>query len=397
MQSNSKKPTQAVILAGGRGERLSPLTDKIPKPMVPFHGKPFLQYLIEYLRAEGFERVLLLLGYLPEKVVEYFGDGEKFGLHIEYSITDVTNETGLRLAAVRDRVDPVFFLMYCDNYCPLDTSSMWEQFCQCNVPAQITAYANTDKFTRSNLNVEGPMVMHYDKSRSAPNLNGVDIGFVFIKAEVLELLNDENLNFEKVVYPELVAKRQLAGYVTHHRYYSVGNLERLPGTEKFLKREPVVILDRDGVLNLKAPRGEYVTRPDDFQWLPGAKEGVSLLKKKGYKIVLVSNQAGIARGKMTEDDLQNIHQKMQNELAEDGGLIDAIYVCPHGWDDNCFCRKPKPGMLFQAQRDLAFDLSRVYFIGDDERDVEAGRAAGCKTYLFKEGDSLLRVSEELKL
>src|SRR5882757_4733148 len=101
ISSNSKKPKQAVILAGGRGERLAPLTNTIPKPMVPFHGKPFLQYLLEYLKNEGFERVLLLLGYLPETVVEYFGDGSKFGIQIEYSITEVKNETGPRLSAVR--------------------------------------------------------------------------------------------------------------------------------------------------------------------------------------------------------------------------------------------------------------------------------------------------------
>lgn len=395
MTALAKKPTQAVILAGGRGQRLAPITNTIPKPMVPFHGRPFLEYLLDYLKAEGFERVLLLLGYLSDSVIDYFGDGSRFGIQIEYSVTAVENETGPRLAAVRDRLDPEFFMLYCDNYCPLNTDELWTHFCTQKALAQITVYANTDHFTKDNLCLENGLITKYDKSRSAPHLQGVDIGFAFMRAEALDLLPNENLNFEKVVYPQLVEQKQLAGYLTHHRYYSVGNLERLPITEKFLKRNPVIILDRDGVLNRRSAKGEYVTKSADFHWINGSREAVAWLKKEGYTIILVSNQAGIARGIMNSQDLQEIHKKMQEDLAKLGGSIDAIYVCPHGWDENCFCRKPRPGMLFQAQREHAFDLSRVYFVGDDERDIIAGRAAGCKTYLFHDGESLLDVVKKL--
>lgn len=393
--TNIPKPTQAVILAGGRGERLLPITEKTPKPMVLFHGKPFLEYIIEYVKAEGFTEVLLLLGYLHEDVTQYFGDGSKFGIKIKYSVTDVSNETGPRLKAVKNMLDPIFFLMYCDNYCPVDTQKAWENFCSHDdVLAQVTAYSNLDNFTRNNLRIENDLVATYDKSRSENNLNGVDIGFAFMKSEILNYMPDENLNFEKIVYLKLVQEKKLAAFLVHHRYYSVGNLDRLPITEKFLKREPVVLLDRDGVLNVRVGKGEYVTEPADFHWLPGSIEAISLLKKQGYKVIVISNQAGIARGVMTEEKLQLIHNKMQNDLAKHDVQIDKIYYCPHGWDENCFCRKPKPGMLFQAQREFGFDLTRTYFIGDDERDVEAGLAAGSKVYLFKHEDSLLDVVQE---
>lgn len=390
-----QKPTQALILAGGRGTRLSPITDTIPKPMVEFHGRPFLEYLIEYLKEQGFQKIVLMLGYLPQTVIDYFGDGSKFGVQIEYSVTPVEDETGPRLRAVRNMVDPIFFLLYCDNYCPLNTDLMWDHFCKEDVLAQTTVYANTDKFTRNNLRINDGSIMNYDKSRTSQDLNGVDIGFAFLRSEVLDLIPDENINFEKEVYPKLVASKQLAGFLTHHRYYSVGNIERLPITEKFLKRDPVILLDRDGVLNKRAPPGEYVKNPNEFHWRERTKEGLLLLKEKGYRIAIISNQAGIARGQMTEENLVQIQEKMQADLKKLGIEIDAFYHCPHGWNDNCFCRKPNPGMLFQAQREMSFDLSRVYFIGDDERDVQAGQAAGCKTYLISEGESLLEVVKKL--
>lgn len=109
-------PTQAVILAGGRGTRMAPLTDTRPKPMIEIHGKPFLEYLIEMLRDRGVNRILLLLGYLPEVVQQYFGDGSRWGIKIEYSVTPIENETGPRLKAAMSQLDPYFLLMYCDNY-----------------------------------------------------------------------------------------------------------------------------------------------------------------------------------------------------------------------------------------------------------------------------------------
>jgi D-glycero-D-manno-heptose 1,7-bisphosphate phosphatase len=104
---------------------------------------------------------------------------------------------------------------------------------------------------------------------------------------------------------------------------------------------------------------------------------LGLFHRAGYRVIVVSNQAGIARGAMTEADLAAINLRMTTEAREAGGRIDAVYHCPHDWDAGCECRKPRPGMLFQAQRDFSLDLTRTTFIGDDERDGEAADAAGC--------------------
>lgn len=388
-----ERPRQVVILAGGRGTRLAPLTDTVPKPMIPFHGRPFLEYLMEMLREQGFERVLLLLGYRAAQVQEHFGDGSEFGVEIEYSVTSEEHDTGERVRLVRDRVDPVFLLMYCDNYWPMPFETMWQQFerfASGEVQAQVTVYRNRDGYTRHNLIVDGEKrVTLYDKTRSAPGLEGVDIGFLLMRREVLDLLPAGNVSLEKTLYPKLIESRQLAAFETDHRYYSVGSHERLPLTERFLRREKTILLDRDGVLNVKAPKAEYVCSWADWKWLPGSLEAMVLLRKAGFRLLVVSNQAGIARGRMSQSDLDDIHAHLEEELAAHGAAVERFYVCPHGWDEGCECRKPRPGMLFQAQRDFDLDLSRVFFVGDDERDVEAGEAAGCQTLLVGPDRSLL--------
>jgi histidinol-phosphate phosphatase family protein len=385
-----RRPTQAVILAGGLGERMRPLTDIRPKPMIEIHGKPFLEYNLEMLREQGFERVVLLLGYMPEAVQHYFGDGRRWDLRIEYSITAVEDNTGRRIKRAAHLLDDCFLLLYCDNYWPMRMADMWKRFAQSGAPAMLTIYRNADGYTKDSLRVdEDGFVAAFDKQRRAPNLKGVEISYGIFKKELLAMLPDDNVSFEDTLYPALAQQRKLAAYVTQHRYYSVGGIARLPLTEVFLARRPAVILDRDGVLNRKPPRANYVRRWEDFEWLPEAKEALRRLKAAGFRVIVVSNQAGVGRGAMTEADLLEIHRRMVREAVLADGRIDAIYYCPHNWDEGCECRKPKPGMLFQAQRDFNLDLSRTPFMGDDERDAQAAEAAGCPCVLISEQKPLL--------
>lgn len=383
---------QAVILAGGKGTRLLPLTKDRPKPMIEFHGRPFLEYLVQMLKDEGFEEILLLLGYLPEKIQKYFGDGSRHGIRIKYSVSNPENDTGLRIRLAKNLLEETFLLMYCDNYWPMQFEKMWSHFKSQDADAMVTVYMNRDSYTRNNIRIGNDgFVETYDKSRTSPGLQGVDIGFLILKKKVLKLLPEGNSHFEKCVYPLLADKHRLLAFPTEHRYYSVSSFERLDLTKEFLSGKPAIILDRDGVLNKKAGKAKYVRNWNEWEWLPGAIEAISLLKKNGYIVIIVSNQAGIARGAMTEEDLKRIHNSMLSELRKDGGNIDKIYYCPHGWDDGCECRKPKPGMIFQAQRDFYIDLTKTFFIGDDERDVQAGQSAGCKTLLVDEHNSLMKL------
>jgi len=357
--------------------------------MIPFHGRPFLEYLIELLHGQGFQRILLLLGYRAATIQDFFGRGNRWGVDIDYSVSSPDDDTGRRLRLAHAKIDPAFLLMYCDNYWPMCFDDLWVRYLSKNALVQLTVYANSDRYTRDNVTIgDNGVVLQYDRSRSATGLSGVDIGFAIVQREVLDLVPDENVSFEQSVYPELVRRGQLHAFITSHRYYSVGSHDRLELTRTFLTRRPTVILDRDGVLNRKMPAADYVRSWKDWEWLPGAREAVAMLKSAGFRIIIISNQAGIARGLMSTDDLTEIHHRMRADLREADGDIDAVYFCPHGWDEGCECRKPNPGLIFAAQRDFSLDLSRTLFIGDDERDEQAAKAAGCPS---------VRVTDDVRL
>jgi len=391
-----ERPRQAIILAGGRGTRLGELTAHRPKAMVEIHGKPFLAYLVEMLREQGFQRLLLLLGYLPEVIQDYFKDGRDWGIKIEYSVTQPDDLTCHRMKVAKSMIEPCFLLMYCDNYWPLQMNKMWEKFVAAKVPAMTTVYSNKDKYSKDRVLVgKDDCIEIFDRAPTTPGLQGVEISYAILMKEVLDLMPQQDELFEQAVYPSLVKQRKLLAYVTDHRYYSVGSAERLPLTQSFLSRDPTIILDRDGVLNKKPQKAEYVRKWEEFEWLPGAKESLRLFAKAGYRTIIVSNQAGIARQEMSEEDLLRIHDRMQIEVLRAEGRIDQIYYCKHGWDEGCDCRKPKPGMLFQAQRDFSLDLTRTVFIGDDDRDGQAAAAAGCPYFQVNDEISLLDITNKL--
>jgi D-glycero-D-manno-heptose 1,7-bisphosphate phosphatase len=153
---------------------------------------------------------------------------------------------------------------------------------------------------------------------------------------------------------------------------------------------PALFLDRDGVLNVD--RG-YVHRIEDFEWIAGAPEAVAAFNRRGWWVIVVTNQSGVARGLYTEDDMERLHAHMQAELAARGARLDRIYHCPFHEDGlieryrrDSFDRKPRPGMLLRAMADFPVDRSRSFLIGDKQADVEAAQAAGIEGFLFAGGD-----------
>jgi D-glycero-D-manno-heptose 1,7-bisphosphate phosphatase len=137
-------------------------------------------------------------------------------------------------------------------------------------------------------------------------------------------------------------------------------------------------LDRDGVLNRRAPPGDYVKSVTEFVWLAGAREGVRRLNDEGWLVLVVTNQRGIARGLYSAADVEAIHARAQRELREIGAHVDGFYFCPHRDEDRCSCRKPQPGLILRAAQEWNVDLAASFLIGDDERDIEAARRAGVR-------------------
>lgn len=155
-------------------------------------------------------------------------------------------------------------------------------------------------------------------------------------------------------------------------------------------RNRAVFLDRDGTLIRDA---DYLTAVEELQVLPGVPEALRRLKRAGFLLLLVTNQSAIARGWLTEERLQRIHERLNALLRADGAAIDGFYYCPHlpegtvpRYAQECQCRKPQPGLLERAAQDWGVDLRQSYAVGDSERDVEAGRRAGCRTILVGTGE-----------
>lgn len=140
-----------------------------------------------------------------------------------------------------------------------------------------------------------------------------------------------------------------------------------------------VFIDRDGTM---AKDVQYCRCPEDFELFPDTAKAIKLLSEHSFKVIVVTNQSGIARGYFTEESLAKIHDKMKNELAKEGAFVDDIYYCPHHPDDNCDCRKPKPKLVFEAVKDYDITLSQSFIVGDMPIDIELGQAVGCSTILI---------------
>ncbi len=395
-----KKITQAVILAGGRGERLRPLTDNLPKPMVPVSGNPFLEYIVELLRENGIKEIVMLLGYLPEKVIEYFGDGKKFSVSIKYSIGSVDDFTGTRVRNAAPLLADEFLLLYSDNYWPLNLEKLMGFYHEKNVIGSLVAYSNingdAEHGREKNVRVqENGCVAYYGPFSENPDLNAVDIGFFLMKKNIVDLMPKENFSFEHTILPKLIQNNSLAAYITDHPYYAITTVGQIPVVEEFFKPKKIIFIDRDGVINKQMLPHDYVKKWEEFEFLPGVLDALAMLTKAGYEIYVITNQRGISRRLMTEADLKDIHAKMVAEIEKHGGKIAGIYHCPHSNDDGCSCRKPKPGMFFQAAWEHKLNLTKSVFIGDTESDRLAGEAADCPTILMPSDGSLLEVVKSL--
>ena len=388
------KIKQAVIFAGGQGTRLRPLTNNLPKPMVEVGGRPFLEYLIELLRDNGIEEIVILVGYLSEKITEHFGNGERFNVSIKYSIGSVDDLTGTRVRNAAPLLASEFLLLYGDNYWPMDLKKLTDFYHSNLAVGTLVAYSNTygdaEHGRQNNLTVGADgRVTHYGQFSEDPNLNAVDIGFFLMKKDIISLMPDENFSFEQVILPKLIEQSSLFAYTTDHPYYAITTVGQLPVVAEFLKPKRIIFLDRDGVINQLMTLHDYVKNWEEFEFLPGALDAITKLTQANYKIYIITNQRGISRGLMSDADLTDIHQKMTSKIIKHGGQIADIYYCSHGDDENCDCRKPKPGLLFKAAREHQLNLTKAIFVGDSDSDRMAGEAAGCHTIILESGENLL--------
>lgn len=230
---------QAVILAGGLGTRLWPLTREVPKPMVPVAGKPYLELQLRLLREQGLTEIVLLVGYLGRQIEDHFGDGAHFGLSIRYAREATPLGTGGGLRDARPLLAESFLLLYGDSYLPIDYRRVEAALLDSTAVGVMVVYDNCrgDTLVRNNvaLTPDG-LVARYDKlTEYDSELTHVEAGVLAFRRAVLDLLAPAGkASLENEVYPRLVAARQLVGFPTEQRFYDIGTPERIRILEDFL-------------------------------------------------------------------------------------------------------------------------------------------------------------------
>jgi len=229
---------QAVILAGGKGQRLERLTKSIPKPMVKVNGVPFLEILLNMLKRRGLSNFLLLVGYHSKVLIDYFGDGSKFGLVIRYSIEKEFLGTGGGLKKAANLLDNEFLLINGDTYLDFDYSKFIAFSKNCKSICTIVSY-NGEKFDDVEYNLRldyNNLVLDYSKVGQKNNLNAVDAGVYFMRKNILEKIGNKVSSLEIEIFPSLIYKKQIMGFPTKERFYDIGTPTRLDDFKKFFRK-----------------------------------------------------------------------------------------------------------------------------------------------------------------
>jgi len=364
------RPRQAVLVGWGHTAAVGG-PDGQPLLMVDVNGRPFLSHVVELLRHEGFTQLLMLLGHASTAGREYFGSGEGRGIRIAYATGMESLPPAAQILAARSILDDHFLLIHADTYWPMHFESMWQEYVAAGALAMTTVYNNRDGYAIDTMKVSGGFVEQFG-STGEWSAHGSEVGYTILRGDALNLMASQDGTVESALFPALIERRALAAYPTEHRFYGVNTPERLAAGRVFLSRGPTIIVDCDGVLNPAPAPPAYARSVADFEWLPGALEALRLFRNAGYRIIIVCP----VRGQVTVAELEAIHDLMRRGAHAAGGGIDAIYQCPHDWYAGCECRKPRPGLLFQAQRDFALDLTRTVVLGADEGTMRAAASAG---------------------
>lgn len=427
MDSNNGK-IPVVIMAGGLGKRAAEIDSTIPKPLIPIVGKPILQWEIERLVHQGYNDIILTVSHMAEKIVEFFGDGSRFDANISYyrEIEPLGNAGALFKLVEEERLEGEFLLLNADSMFDIDFNRFVSFHREHSALATLFVHPNNHPYDSGLIICDSNAVVRQwltkEDKRPEWYKNCVNAGLHIINTELLRLsgiepkevgteVGQHKVDLDRDILKPLVSTGKIFAYNSPEYVKDMGTPERFGQVKEDLvsgkvetrnlkNKQKAVFLDRDGVINKYAG---FLRDIADFELLPGVAEAIKCINDSGYLCIVVSNQPVIARGEVSVEELDMIHNKMETLLGEEGAYLDAIYYCPHhpdkGFDGeipelkiDCDCRKPKPGMLLKAAEQFNIDLSQSWMIGDSWRDIKAGSSAGCKTVYIK-GDKEKKYEE----
>jgi histidinol-phosphate phosphatase family protein len=401
---------RALIQAGGAGTRLKSITGDLPKPMVPICGKPILEWQIESLKKSGIVDITIVIGAKGDAIPNYFGDGTKFGVKVSYIREEMPLGSAGVFYLIKDSIDSDFLLLFGDIMLDVD----WERMIAFHneKKASITCFAhpNSHPFDSdllvcdSSNRVTSLDSKHNVRDYYYENITNAGL-YIVSKGAATSLTELKKTDFEKDILYPYIGKGEVYAYKSSEYVKDCGTPDRYHGVTSDLEngiisarnlRNPqkAIFLDRDGTINVF---GNFVTKADMLHLYPTAAEAIRMINASEYLAICITNQPVIARGETTFEELHRIHDKMEDDLGKEGAYLNDIFFCPHHPDKgfkgeipelkiDCNCRKPKIGMLLDAQKRYNIDFKNSWFIGDTKQDVQTGINAGCHTILLTGGD-----------
>ena len=377
---------EAIILAGGFGTRLKSAIPDLPKCMAPVNGRPFLFYVINYLRSQGIEKIIFSLGYKHEVIEAY--------LQTEFSTLDyqclIEKEPlgtgGAILASCYKTSEQTVLVVNGDTIFKADIEKAFRDHIKYDSDCTLLLkpMENFDRYGVVELNEDDSIKVFKEKQFYRSGLINGGIYILNTEQFLIEEL-PSRFSFEKEYLEKYFDTRRIYGSVQDAYFIDIGipedyfrvqhELKRPDLTLKIINKEWTLFLDRDGVINYEK-KDDYIRNQQEFKFYEGAKDALKIFSERFGRIFVVSNQRGIGKGLMTEEDLTAIHQYMQEEIESAGGRIDGIYYCTAIEPKN-FYRKPNPGMAFRAKKDFPeIDFDRALIAGNKPGDMLFGRNAG---------------------
>lgn len=393
---------KTVIMAGGKGSRIREVNSEVPKPMLSICGKPILQHQIECLVRQGLKDIILVTGYLGDKIEEYFGNGSAYGASVSYIREETPLGTAGALGCLRGVICEDFLLLNGDLIFSVDLKRFAQAHAENGALVTILTHPNSHPYDSGVIVADASGCVTEWLSREEERVwykNRVNAGLHMISPGLLEQFTGvRKLDLDRDILKPLIPAKQLYIYDSPEYVKDIGTPARYQEVlqdiasgvveqRNLAGKQRAIFLDRDGTINRYVG---FLTDINDMELIDGAAEAVRLINRSGYLAIIVTNQPVIARGEVSLEELSEIHNKLETLLGNEGAYVDDIFYCPHhphsGYEGerkeykrDCECRKPKPGMLLKAAAKYNIDLRRSWMIGDGENDMEAGRAAGCRT------------------
>ena len=405
---------KTVIMAGGKGTRISSVANDVPKPMIKIEGKPVLERELECLRNQGFNDIIITVSHLGNIIMDYFGDGsgnspmtgQPFGVDIEYFVEEQALGNAGALFRMKNKLTDDYLLLNADAIFDIDFNRFVNYHKEKGGLVTLFTHPNSHPFDSGLIvaDARGAVQQWLTKEDKRPRYyrNRVNAGLHVMSSKVLNVeINTPKIDLDRQVLKPLAGSEMMFVYDSPEYVKDMGTPDRYKAVcwdfsrgivqaKNLKQKQKAIFLDRDGTINKYVG---FLDSIDEFELLDGVAEAIKKINSSGYLAIVVTNQPVIARGEVTWSELQEIHNKMETLLGLEGAYLDGIYFCPHhphkGYEGemtelkiDCDCRKPKPGMLWKAAEDFNIDLSQSWMIGDGENDIKAGIAAGCHTALI---------------